>query len=259
MKVLIIGGDSLIGNFLGKIIINDMEFDITKTSRRENLSSNEIFFDLRQEQEISLIKNYDYAIICAGITNIRYCEENQDEAKHVNLINQIRLIDTLIQNRCHVIFLSSNLVFSGEKAFYDKDDLKNPKTIYGDLKKQVEDYLLEAYPASSSILRLTKVLPDKFTAYQPWQQEVIEGKTVKMYVDTYISPVMIEEVGDVIANLLRNKPPGIFQLSGHNEISNFDFATAWATQNNFDATLIKPSLNHDPRRSQHNSLFRVIP
>jgi dTDP-4-dehydrorhamnose reductase len=259
MKVLIIGGDSLIGNYLEKFIINELGFNVTKTSRRENISSNEIFFDLRQEQEISLIENYDFAVICAGITNIRYCQENQDEAKHVNLINIIRLIDTLIQNRCHVIFLSSNLVFSGEKAFYDKDDLRNPKTIYGDLKKQVEDYLLEACPASSSILRLTKVLPDRLTAYQPWQKEVIEGNTVTMYVDTYISPVMIEEVGDVVANLLRDKLSGIFQLGGYNEISNFDFAISWATQNNLDVTLIKPSLNHDPRYSQHNSLLRVIP
>ena len=88
MKVLIIGGDSLIGNYLGEIIIGDMGFDVTKTSRR-NLSSNHIFFDLRQEQEIPLIKNYDYAVICAGITNIRYCQENQDEAECVNLINTI--------------------------------------------------------------------------------------------------------------------------------------------------------------------------
>lgn len=258
MKVLIIGGDSLIGNYLGEIIIGDMGFDVTKTSRR-NLSSNHIFFDLRQEQEIPLIKNYDYAVICAGITNIRYCQENQDEAECVNLINTIRMIDRLIQNGCHVLFLSSNLVFSGEKAFYEKDDLRNPKTIYGNLKKQVEDYLLETYPTSSSILRLTKVLADRFTIYQPWQEEVIKGKTVNMYVNTYISPVKLEEVAEVVCNLIRDKLSGIFQLGGYDEISNFDFAISWATQNHFDTTLIKPSLNHDSRHSQHNSLFRVIP
>ena len=80
-----------------------------------------------------------------------------------------------------------------------------------------------------------------------------------MYVNTYISPVKLEEAGDVVCNLIRNKLSGIFQLSGFDEISNFDFAISWATQNHFDITLIKPSLNHDPTSSQHNSLYREIP
>ena len=73
MKILIIDGDSVIGNFLGEMFSNNLEFEVTKTTTRRKISINEIFFDLKEEQEISLVKNYDYAIICAGITNIRYC------------------------------------------------------------------------------------------------------------------------------------------------------------------------------------------
>jgi dTDP-4-dehydrorhamnose reductase len=224
------------------------------------LESNEVNLDLKLEVENFIDKRFDCAVICAGITNINYCQENQDEAKLVNFTNTIRLIDMLIQNGSHVIFLSTNLVFSGEKAFSDKDDSRKPKTIYGNLKKQVEDYLIKNHPTKSSILRLTKVLPaNDSLIYLPWQNDVVNGNVVNMFTNIYISPVRIEEVADVLGKLIISKRSGVFQLGGAHEISNFEFAMSWASQNDLNTRLIKPSLNYDPIRSQHNSLFRVIP
>jgi len=261
MKALVIGGDSLIGKFLLGGFLEELGIELTKSTRQEkNLGPSEVNIDLKLVQKTSFSKQYDSAVICAGITNINYCQENYNEAKLVNFTNTIQLIDNLIQNGSRIIFLSTNLVFSGEKAFSHKDDLRNPKTVYGNLKKQVEDYLIETYPTKSAILRLTKVLPAHSSLqYLPWQIEVINGNVVNMYTNTYISPVSIEEVGDVIGKLIISKLSGVFQLGGAHEITNFDFAISWASQNELNTSLIKPSLNLDPICSYHNSLFREIP
>jgi dTDP-4-dehydrorhamnose reductase len=149
--------------------------------------------------------------------------------------------------------------FDGEKPLYKSDDNRSPRTIYGMLKKRVEDYLLMTYPNRTAILRLTKVIPDDPMRYVPWQKDIMNGKIVNMFTNTYVSPVKLEEVGSLISKLVQSKTSGVFQFGGQEEISNYDFATSWAVENDLDVTLIKPVLNYDSISTKHNSLVRYMP
>jgi dTDP-4-dehydrorhamnose reductase len=116
MRVLLVGGDSLIGNFLGRKRedggpLASLDIEITLTTRRKSKVSNEIFLDLKLEKEFHFSEKWDSAVICAGFTNIRFCQDNQAEAELVNYSNTIKLIDSLIQEGSHIIFLSSNAIF----------------------------------------------------------------------------------------------------------------------------------------------------
>ncbi len=210
-------------------------------------------------QEFHFSEKWDSAVISAGLTNIDFVQDNQAEAELVNYSNSIRLIDSIIQEGSYVVFLSSNAVFDGEKPFYKRDDNRSPRTIYGMLKKRVEDYLLMTHPNRTAILRLTKVISDDPMRYAQWQKDIVNGKIVNMFTNTYISPVKIEEVGSLIGNLVQNKTSGVFQFGGEDEISYYDFAISWAVENYLDVTLIKPVLNHNSIPSKHNSLVRYIP
>ena len=108
---LIVGVDSLIGDYLNEYF-RKQEFKIFSTSRKENkIDNSTLFLDLNEAQNFKPNLEFDFAIVCAGITSVSQCETQQETAYNANVKGTIELIDYLINQNCQIVFLSSNLVF----------------------------------------------------------------------------------------------------------------------------------------------------
>jgi dTDP-4-dehydrorhamnose reductase len=258
-RVLIVGGDSQVGNYLVENI-DDKEFEVTYTSRRApKLGSDNIFFDLDGVNDIQITNQFDFAIICLGVTSVDKCETDSFKSHQLNVIATAKLIDKLIKLETFIVYLSSNLVFSGEKEFYTIDDVPNPRSNYGKFKVEVEKHLASHIKSHSSILRMTKILPVQSNRRFPWQLEILEGKEAQLFTNVFLAPVSMKEVGDSILAILRNSISGLFQISAPTEFSYFEFGTLWAIENHLDPALIVPALNLNPNLSKHNSLTSRLP
>ena len=161
-SLLIVGIDSQIGEYLRANLAQQGHI-VTGSSRRivanERQQQDTIFIDLNLNSLELPNKHFDVAIICAGM-NMAMCKEYPVESERINVKNTIQLIDMLLGKGIHVIFLSSNSVFNGSKAFYKYTDGASPTSNYGMYKLQVEKFL-QTKEKNASILRLTKVLTPK--------------------------------------------------------------------------------------------------
>ena len=238
--ILIIGSDSEIGSF----IFNKFKksgIDVHGTSKRNNyIKNSKIEFDLLDKKYPFNFDNYDTCMICAGINKIDFCERNPVQARNVNVLSIIRLIEECKKNNIYVIYLSSVSVFDGTRSFYQVNDKPNPFTKYGKFKLEVENFILKNYLENSCILRLSKVISDNTPIIKKWINEYAEGKPIYAYKDKFIAPVTLNQVFLKLNILLSANKSGIFHLSGKNDISFYDFSKNFFKKEDIFDVEIKP-------------------
>ena len=146
-KVLIVGGDSLIGARLRKELSTQdkvLTLSITRAKCTDTKLTILENFELSTNPSAKfnyLIRNYNSIIFLSGITNVNYIESNYHHAKMINVKQTIKWIKFLTQNGTPVIFPSSSLVYAESYALTE-DSPTLPKSAYAKFKLEVEAELL---------------------------------------------------------------------------------------------------------------------
>lgn len=244
-SVLIIGADGQIG----RTLVTELKrfgFATTPTSRRAPRidDKNTVHLDLSSSAPFECPKNHGTAFICAGVTSIAECERDQARTWEVNVTRTIELIQHLSNLKTHVIYLSSNVVFSGQKPSVSIHEEQSPNCNYGKQKQAVERFLRD-FDGSTTTLRLSKVVGPSFPLLAQWVARLRNGQPVNAYNDMVLSPVSLNSVISACAKLASQKPRGIFHLSGAEDISYSDLARFLASELRVSLDLIKTTNTND--------------
>jgi dTDP-4-dehydrorhamnose reductase len=240
MRVLILGGDSVIGAALEKYWRCDEHISCYSSTRHKNQVSNcRPYINLERPELFKLERHYDVAILCASESNISKCEFNKEKTRGINVINTYAISKKMSQRNTHVIFLSSNQVFDGTKPFRETRHKTNAISEYGMQKSDAERLIsgLKSY----SILRLTKVIHNNLPLLSRWHDDLKNGKTIYAFKDMTLSPVDISDVVLKIDYLARNRKKGIFHCSGDADISYYNFAVKYANQLGYSSDKVEAS------------------
>lgn len=84
----------------------------------------------------------DAILHLAALSNTTFCEANPGMSHHINVYATIALAETAAQQGIPLLFASTDLVFNGNAAPYEEDDLTHPLSQYGQQKQVVEELLL---------------------------------------------------------------------------------------------------------------------
>ena len=222
-KILIIGGDSYIGNYLSKAFAK--KYHVHKTSRR-NILKKTIYLDLvnikKKDFAFNKIKNVSVAIFCAGITKNKVCEGKKLISKKINVHNTINFIDQLLKKKIRVIFISSDSVFSDNTFFNKADSKTNPRNLYGLHKFLVE--MRFKNKKNISILRLSKVFDIGCDLYLLWKNIIKNKRNLRLYENYYIWPIRLSKVSKAIDQIIKKKNNGIYHLRGDRRFSYYSLA-----------------------------------
>ena len=102
--------------------------------------------------------NINSVLLLGGLTKFSFIRKHPDEAFDVNVNKIKKTINCLIDKNIHLVFISSESVFSGEKGLYSENDCPNPIFIYGMMKFLIENYIEENFNKDKyTIIRTTKV------------------------------------------------------------------------------------------------------
>ena len=237
MNVLIIGADGQIGGSLLQFFKSN-SYRVTGTSRRKD--TNHYYWDMENSfnGNIPLIE-FDLIYICAAITNIKYCRENPEIARQVNIKSIVSMLEKLNQNNKHIVFLSSSAVFDCKEPKMMENREHLPATEYGRLKVELE--LIVRERSDASILRMTKVLSPNFQLFKNWKVDLMAGRKITAFTDLSMSPILINDVVEILFNIGVGKKPGIYQISGLSDISYYDAAKYLAKKLNVSERLVMPS------------------
>ena len=178
-------------------------FDIVDTSRNKD-SSDGVFLDLADTASIDRISlsGYDLAIIFSCITNQDKCNKNPKLATKINVVNTIKLLKRLSENKIYTIFPSTSLIYDGASINKEDETEPEPIGIYGKNKYIVEREIANFFSENIVILRISKVIDKDFKIFKNWCESFLNQKNVHPFSNLNFSPVSIEVVNQVISNLL---------------------------------------------------------
>jgi dTDP-4-dehydrorhamnose reductase len=240
-KWLIVGGNGLIGSFLADRC-RATGAETLLSTRRQSVSDGYLFGDLDGGKFGNLVSaDADVVFLCAGQTNMRACRDNPDQSYRVNVSGTVELAEQLARQGAFVVFLSSNTVFDGATPWPDELHLHSPVCEYGRQKSRAER-LLMALPGAMSrvaVVRLSKVLSRESGIAAEFLRRVRCNEGCDAFDDLRMSPISLDYVADALIAIASRKQPGIFHLSGAEELSYAEFASRLARHANADSALIR--------------------
>jgi dTDP-4-dehydrorhamnose reductase len=241
--LLIVGADSLVGAALVQASRSAGRRCYATTRRADTVSCERLFLDLSEPAAFCPPEDADTAILCAGITPYGKCETDP-AAYAINVCGPARLAGALADAGLFVIYLSSNTVFGGERAFCNEHDALSPRFAYAAQKAQAEAALSETLSARAqhfSIVRLTKVLAVDTPPLPDWRRELAAGRVIHPFTDLIFAPISIHFAAQSLLTIAAARRPGRFHLSGKENLSYADFALQMAAAMGLPSKLVQPT------------------
>lgn len=268
MKILVTGGSSLLGKALLETAPNDIDTEATWYTNY--VLPGMLRLDITDDKQVKyVISNIRPNVIihCAGIAAVDYSELYVQETRISNVIGTKNIIDAAKLIKAKLVYISTNAVFDGEKAPYKEDDERQPVSLYGKIKKEVED-TITANMADYLIIRPILLFGWPWPGgRQNWVTRVIQslerGLPMKIVDDTISQPFYVKSCAEAIWELLADNSRGIFHLGGPDKMSLYDLAIKTAKSFSLNDSLISRASSADfktlaPRpRDTHFCLDKV--
>ena len=233
---LVVGGDSLVGAAIHSLCRKSGN-PVEISSRRPG--TNGVFLDLRDPDFTSLERTrYEFAFVCAAVTDMRACQEEPALTRRINVDNTIELMLRLADRGTHLLFLSSSQVFDGEAAAPLEEAATCPKNEYGAQKLAVEQAIAR-HELPAAVLRPTKILASHpVGVFKAWFEALRKGKAIQAATNMALSPVMVEDVAQAAGLLAAGRHRGIWHLGASDEMTYFEAARLMAEMQHMPQTLV---------------------
>jgi len=251
IKLLITGSNGLLGQkIVNQCIKHNIKFLATSqgVNRNSNCqSSNFESLDITIKAEIeAIVKKYKptHIINTAAVTNVDFCESNQELCQLVNVKAVEYLNSISISNQIHLTHLSTDFVFDGENGPYKETDHVNPLSVYAKSKVDSEQALLSSNHKNWSILRTIIVFGEGENLSRSnivlWAKTALEkGDSLTIVDDQFRAPTWADDLAWACIQSAKLKAKGIYHISGPNTFSIFDLVQKVATFFNLNFSQVK--------------------
>lgn len=192
-KVLVTGATGLLGSTL---------VDVLKADGFEG--------DITDEKVFKKYENSgcDWIIHTAAVTDVNWCEENQEHCVAVN-VDGTKNVTTLAKKlNARLIYISTASVFSGKEGNYKEDDIPEPTNVYNMTKKDGEDIVLEYEQGIVLRLNLIGIHPDgsRGKNFMEWIfDSVTTNKDLTLFNDVYINPLSNLTIAGMIKRIIETR------------------------------------------------------
>ncbi|MCK4546872.1 MAG: SDR family oxidoreductase [Candidatus Eisenbacteria sp.] len=203
--------------------------------------------DLQREgQAAALIRDVkpDCVVHTASLTKVDYCEEHPDETEQINVRGTGEIARATQKIGARLVYISTDLVFDGEKGQYVESDGAKPLSVYGKSKLKGE-VLAERHCKNSVILR-SALIYGWGSQWNPTFLEWIygrlsDGQETRLFTDQYRSPVYIEDLVEAIERVMLVGPVGLFHLGGRVRLDRLTFGRRMCEIFGFSENLLIPT------------------
>jgi len=139
-----------------------------------------------------------------------------------------------------IIFISTDLVFQGDKSFYSENDVPTPLCYYGKTKLEAENFVLKI-SSNYCIIRSAIIYGWSVNSSQVFTETMIkqlrQGNQVNLFVDEYRMPIYIKNLCAILLELAsRDELQGVYHICGPTRLCRFEFGLELADVWGFDKT-----------------------
>ena len=245
------GASGLLGQKVAQLALEKGHEVYSTYKEHPTNSGNPIKLDLTNQDQVSKTISHlkpQVVIHAAAYTDVDGCEINQDLAWRVNAEATKHIAEASAKANSHIIYVSTDYVFDGEKGLYSEEDQPKPISHYGYTKLKGEDFIKEH--AQEWCITRASVIYGWGQQYKlnfaTWLiNNLKQGKEVKVLVDQYVSPTLNTNLAEMLLEIAQRRITGILHTAGATRISRHEFALELARVFNLNKDLIKPAKTHE--------------
>ncbi len=227
-RVLITGISGFIGHYLHLYRTENINLSGTYFKNKLSLDETTLYYLdlLNVDNFISESPKFDVIVHCAAESSLINCEEQPDYAYEVNAVATKKLVKWSKKQKSRFIYLSTDIVFSGDKGNYIETDKPDPINVYGRTKLAAEDNILSEH-SNAVIARIALCFGKglgKTQSFIDWLQSNLEhGEDTFLFSDEYRTPVSAIYIAKAVWELVNNNFTGLIHLTGKEKIDRYNF------------------------------------
>ena len=258
MRVVVFGGSGLVGS---SFIENFKDiFEI-------NAPGAEMVDILDKDLVHKAIEDFnpDSVINFAAYTQVEEAEDQLNDKEgicyKINALGAKNVAEVCKQLDKHLIHISTEYVFDGEKEFvpYNEEDSPNPKNWYGQTKYFGEKFVAES-GVNAAVARISMPFSPFFSGKKDvarfFLQQLKDGNKIRTIEDQNISPTIVLDIVKGIKVLIDNKASGIYHISSKDDTTPLDFAKTIAEIFKLDYSLINSVSLEEYNKNKKGKLLK---
>ncbi|MGH7909004.1 MAG: dTDP-4-dehydrorhamnose reductase [Thermodesulfobacteriota bacterium] len=191
----------------------------------------------------------DAVIHLAALTTVDLCESERDLAMQMNAKAVEKIAKEASKHSSHLVYVSTEHVFDGNKGRYSETDKTNPLNWYGKTKLLGEE-AVQSNASSWCIGRTCAVFGihhKKKNFPMMLVEKLMAGQEMQVWKDQYISPTYVNNLSGMLAEISERKLQGIFHLSGSSRLSRLEQAKLLTDKLGLDESLLRPVTMKDAK------------
>lgn len=197
-----------------------------------------------------------YAVLTHGPSDVTWIEDHETEAAAVH----VGVAEVFADAGVPSVLVSTDNVFPGDEGLRTPAHPIRPGNAYGRVKARAEQVLLAG--RGNLVLRVSLVYgwtgdAHRTTYGQRCLESALHGKPLDAPVDQSFTPIHVDDVARVLADLCAEPRTGVAHLAGPVELSRYDFATTAYRLAGADPDLVRPCFRCDTHwaaRPRYSSL-----
>ncbi len=180
------------------------------------------------------------------------CELEPQRAQRVNVDSARALAQACGRTGARLLHFSTDLVFDGEKGFYDEEDPVGPGTVYGRTKVASEEAVLTAAPGAV-VLRVSSLygrpLGTPRCFVDALRDSLSRGQPTGAFEDEWRSPTAADDLHEVVLRVLAEPDlEGVYHWAGPDRVTRYETAVALCRAFDFDEGLLRRTRAADQKR-----------
>ncbi|MDQ6964011.1 MAG: SDR family oxidoreductase [Mariprofundales bacterium] len=243
-SVLITGGSGLLAVNWAVTIRERCAVVLGMHKRAVNLSgvqSDNISLESVDSVQRALDRWHPTAVIhTAGLTSVERCESDPTLAHHVNVELAENVAKACSLAGVSMVHISTDHLFSGKSTFVEEGEVVEPQNVYGITKAAAEMSVLSIDPNALVIRTNFFGWGTSYRqSFSDWiLSNISRGETVTLFTDVFYTPVFIASLVEVVHELLAMRESGVFNVTGDERCSKYQFGVYVADQFGFDRELL---------------------
>ncbi|MDY0277403.1 MAG: SDR family oxidoreductase [Acholeplasma sp.] len=208
-------------------------------------------FDIEQ-------KKPDIIIHTAAYVDVDGCERNSDKAYLINVHLTLLISSICSDLGIKLIYISTDAVYADSNILSKEDDLIQPINVYGITKLMAEHHVLNI----NGLVIRTNIFGINYQNKQSFAEWIIkslqEGKTIELFHDVLFSPILVNDLAEIINKIILKDLIGIYNVCSTGYISKHDFGVYLKEKFHIESgVIIKSSINNSnllARRQKNMSM-----
>jgi dTDP-4-dehydrorhamnose reductase len=229
-SVLITGASGFVGENLAHRFAGTEQLVLAYGKQRPRAKAEKTFsVDLSVRDDFSKTfgdLSVDTVIHTAAMVSPDLCEREPHMAHAVNVEGTREVALWAEERGARMIYFSTDLVFDGEKGWYNEEAAPGPLNVYGKTKLKGEEEVLQVC-TRWVIVRLALSYGTTRGAKGDWtlsmRRALEAGNTLHLYTDQFRTPAYVGDTAEAVFRLARDGRNGIYHMGGGERLSRYDF------------------------------------